>query len=172
MGNQSHLQVRRASIADVEVISTFNVALAEETEGRSLDLPLLQAGIESLLRDPQKGWYAVVTPGSEPSKIIGQLLITFEWSDWRNGNFWWLQSLYVDQPYRQQGVFRRLYDYVYAQAQASPEKVCGFRLYVEQENHLAQQTYVHIGFHKTPYQMYELELLKNCMSLSPSTLND
>ena len=89
-----------------------------------------------------------------------KLLITYEWSDWRNGNFWWLQSLYVDPQYRQQGVFRQLYDYVYGQAQANTEKVCGFRLYVERDNQQAHKAYAHIGFQETAYQMHEIDLLR------------
>ena len=141
MRKQVNVQIRRATMADVESISAFNAALARETEARTLDAHVLRAGVEAILKDPSKGWYAVATslPDSIPSKVVGQLLITFEWSDWRNGNFWWLQSLYVDQQWRQQGVLRQLYDYVYEQAQANREKVCGFRLYVEQNNHQAQE---------------------------------
>jgi len=153
------VQIRRATISDVETISEFNAALARETEARILDGHLLRSGVEAILQDPHKGWYAVaVSPsGSVQSKVVGQILITFEWSDWRNGSFWWLQSLYVDQPYRQQGVFRQLYDYVYGQARENSEKVCGFRLYVERKNHQAYQAYAHMGFQETVYQMHEID---------------
>jgi len=160
MSNHGNVQIRRATPADVETISAFNAALARETEGRRLDGPLLRAGVESLLQDAIKGWYAVAVSQSldaDQPRIIGQILVTFEWSDWRNGYFWWLQSLYVEQDYRQQGVFRQLYNYVYEQAQANPEKVCGFRLYVERENHQAHHAYAHIGFQETAYQMHEIE---------------
>jgi len=159
MSNYGNVQIRRATLADRETISTFNAALARETEARILDGHFLRAGVESILQDPNKGWYAVaVNPsGSVRSEIVGQILITFEWSDWRNGNFWWLQSLYVDQRFRQQGVLRQLYDYVYGQARENAEKVCGFRLYVERENHQARQVYAHMGFQETPYQMYEID---------------
>lgn len=124
-----------------------------------LDRSLLQAGVRSILDDPSKGWYAVAVDRFDTgqSTIVGQILITFEWSDWRNGQFWWLQSLYVDHSYRQQGIFRRLYEYVCGQAQVNSEKVCGFRLYVERENHRAHQAYAHIGFQETAYQMHEIE---------------
>ena len=156
---QSHVNIRHATMADVETISAFNAALARETEGRVLDGPLLRAGVESLLQDPHKGWYAVaVNPsGGDEAIIIGQILITYEWSDWRNGYFWWLQSLYVDHEYRKQGVFRQLYRYVYEQAQRSPDNVCGFRLYVERDNYHAHQAYARIGFQETVYRMHEIE---------------
>ena len=158
MSNQGNVQIRRATIFDVEIISAFNAALARETEARILDGHLLRAGVESVLHDPHKGWYAVAVERSDValSKIVGQVLVTFEWSDWRNGYFWWLQSLYVNQRCRQQGIFRQLYDYVYGQARENAEEVCGFRLYVERENHQAHQAYAHMGFQETPYQMYEI----------------
>jgi GNAT superfamily N-acetyltransferase len=159
MNDQGNVQIRRATMSDAEIISTFNAALARETEARILDGHLLKAGVESVLHDPHKGWYAVAVEGSDAalSKIVGQILVTFEWSDWRNGYFWWLQSLYVDQRYRQQGVFHRLYDYVCEQARINSEKVCGFRLYVERQNHSAHQVYAHIGFQETAYQMHEID---------------
>ena len=162
MNNHASVQIRRATVADIETISMFNVALARETEARTLDLPLLRSGVEAILKDINKGWYAVAESLTEPSlsKIVGQILITYEWSDWRNGYFWWLQSLYVDQLYRQQSVFRQLYEYVSQQAHSNSEKVCGFRLYVERENLGAHQAYAHVGFQETAYQMHELELSK------------
>ena len=166
MNTQGQVNIRRATMADVDTISTFNAALARETEGRRLNDLLLRAGVESLLQDSSKGWYAVAVNslGVDQSKIIGQILITFEWSDWRNGYFWWLQSLYVDQHYRQQGIFRQLYEYVWEQAQANPEKVCGFRLYVERENHQAHQVYAKIGFQETMYRMHEIDFSEKSMS--------
>lgn len=157
-------------MSDVVTISAFNAALAKETEARILDGQLLQAGVQTILQDPTKGWYAVAvsSPDSPQSTVVGQILITYEWSDWRNGNFWWLQSLYVDPQYRQQGVFRQLYYYVHRQAQTNTEKVCGFRLYVEQSNHQAHKAYAHIGFQETVYQMHEIDFTEN--SLSSTTL--
>jgi len=145
-------------MGDHETICAFNASLARETEARTLDGHLLRAGVKSLLQDPQKGWYAVAVSslGVDQSKIVGQILVTFEWSDWRNAHFWWLQSLYVDQRFRQQGIFRQLYEYVREQAQVNPEKVCGFRLYVERDNRQAHQAYAQIGFHETVYQMHEI----------------
>lgn len=170
MSKHINVQIRRATVADVETVIAFNAALARETEARTLDGSLLRAGVETVLQDPSKGWYAVAVSPSDSvqSKVVGQILITFEWSDWRNGNFWWLQSLYVDQHYRQQGVFRQLYDYVYEQAQANHEKVCGFRLYVERENYQAHQAYAHIGFKETPYQMHEIDFSQKHLSFPTS----
>jgi GNAT superfamily N-acetyltransferase len=167
MNEYVKVQIRAATMADVETISVFNAALARETEARILDGQLLQAGVETILQDPNKGWYAIAVSShdSAQSKVVGQILITYEWSDWRNGTFWWLQSLYVDPQYRQQGVFRQLYDYVHEKAQTNPEKVCGFRLYVERENHQAHQAYAHIGFEKTAYQMHEIDFSEK----SPTT---
>ncbi len=157
------LRIRRATIADKETIRVFNAALARETEARNLDIQVLQAGVEAILADPLKGWYVLAecVPDSGQPTVIGQILITFEWSDWRNGYFWWLQSLYVDQHYRQQGVFRQLYEYVCGEARHSLENVCGFRLYVEGSNHTAQEIYAYIGLQRTPYQMYEIDFSEN-----------
>ena len=172
MSNHGNVQIRRATMSDVEIISAFNAALARETESRILDGHILKAGVESVLHDHHKGWYAVAVErlDGDLSKIVGQILVTFEWSDWRNGYFWWLQSLYVDQRYRQQGVFRQLYDYVCEQAQTNPEKVCGFRLYVERENHSAHQAYSHIGFQETLYQMHEIDFSEMHRSSPTSAL--
>ena len=158
MVDHENLRVRRATVTDKETIRIFSEALARETEAKALDFETLQAGVEAVLTDPLKGWYAVAEHNSVtgPPIIVGQILITFEWSDWRNGNFWWLQSLYVDQHHRKQGVFRQLYRYVSEEARKSAEKVCGFRLYVEQANYSAQQIYDHMGLQETSYQMYEL----------------
>ena len=91
MNKYGNVKIRRATISDVEIISVFNAALARETEARILDGHLLRAGVESVLRDPHKGWYAVAVERSDValSKIVGQILVTFEWSDWRNGNVYW-----------------------------------------------------------------------------------
>jgi len=148
--------VRRATMSDLKTIVSFNTALARETEHRVLDTQILQAGVEALLQDPGKGWYAVA---EQSLIVVGQILVTFEWSDWRNGNFWWLQSLYVHPDHRQKGIFRQIYDYVQAQAHLNREGICGFRLYVEENNHQAHQAYANFGFQKTAYHMYEKEFL-------------
>ena len=152
--------VRPATLHDLESLADGNGALAWETEHRRLDHSRLRAGVLALLQDSHKGQYFVaeITPPSGPSVIVGQLLVTFEWSDWRNGNFWWLQSVYVHPDHRRKGVFRRLYGYVRKEAESRQEAVCGFRLYVEQDNTVAHQSYDRLGFQKSPYRMYECEL--------------
>ncbi|GJL60625.1 MAG: hypothetical protein NPIRA03_34820 [Nitrospirales bacterium] len=144
-------------MSDLKTIVNFNVALARETENRALDVRILESGVAALLKDPGKGWYAVAEKPLEDARaiVVGQILITFEWSDWRNGNFWWLQSVYVHPDQRQQQIFRQLYEYVQRQAHLNQETVCGYRLYVEKKNHQAHQAYAHLGFQETAYHMYE-----------------
>lgn len=171
MNKPSEVIVRRATKSDLKTIVSFNAALAGETENRELDVQILQSGVETLLQDPGKGWYAVAEKSLDCGQLIvvGQILVTFEWSDWRNGNFWWLQSLYVHPDHRQQGIFRQLYDYVQAQAGLKGEKICGFRLYVEEKNHQAQQAYAKLGFQETVYHMFEKEFLWRHPSSPKST---
>jgi GNAT superfamily N-acetyltransferase len=166
MNKPSAIIVKRATLADRNIIVSFNAALASETENRDLDIRILQLGVEALLQDPHKGWYAVAEKWLDCDQriVVGQILVTFEWSDWRNGNFWWLQSLYVHPDHRQQGIFRKLYDYVQSQAHLNREGICGFRLYVEENNHQAHQAYANLGFRETAYHMYEKEFL-----LTPSS---
>jgi ribosomal protein S18 acetylase RimI-like enzyme len=145
------LTLRRAALADAARIVEFNQRLAQETEGLALDGSVLAAGVAAALADPLRGLYFVA---EEQGRIVGQLLITTEWSDWRNGWLWWIQSVYVHPDARRQGVFRALYEHVHAQAQADPS-VVGLRLYVEQENHAAQETYQRLGMERTGYLVLE-----------------
>ncbi len=156
MNKPETVVIRRATLADWPTVVRFNAALASETEQRILKgAPIRRSDAAA------RGWYAVAERSLEMARplVIGQILVTFEWSDWRNGYFWWLQSLYVHPDHRQQGVFRQLYDYVLAQAQLNGEAVCGLRLYVEEHNHQAQKAYATLGFQKTIYHMYEKALL-------------
>ena len=155
--NQSDFHIRLAEPRDLESLITFNMALAWETEGRQLDRTLLQAGVESILADSAKGFYVVME--DEPNgRTIGQLLVTFEWSDWRNGVFWWLQSVYVHKEWRRRGVFKTLYDYVLRKAECQ-ENVAGIRLYVEQDNAVAQGVYAHVGLAAAPYKVFENDFI-------------
>jgi GNAT superfamily N-acetyltransferase len=151
-------------MSDLKTIVTFNKALARETENRTLDVQVLEAGVAALLGDAGKGWYAVAEKSLIDDRLIvvGQLLVTFEWSDWRNGSFWWLQSVYVQSDQRQKQIFRQLFEYVQSQAQLNKEPICGFRLYVEEKNHQAHQAYANLGFQETAYHMYEKEF--SCLS--------
>src|SRR6516162_4957287 len=139
--------VRRAGPAEAAVIVEFNLRLAEETEGKSLDPAVLAAGVADGLADPHKALYFVAEEGGA---VVGQLMLTREWSDWRNGWLWWIQSVYVRPEARRRGVFRALYLHVYEAARADPE-VIGIRLYVERENHAAQQTYLRMGMEWANY---------------------
>jgi ribosomal protein S18 acetylase RimI-like enzyme len=144
-------QIRPAVADDWQTIVLFNQLLAAETEDKHLDAGILGPGVQTLLADSKKGRYFVACVGD---RIIGQLMHTFEWSDWRNGDIWWLQSVYVHKDYRQQGVFRGLYDHVREMAQEAPE-VVGIRLYVENDNARAQTVYNELGFEHGGYAVME-----------------
>jgi ribosomal protein S18 acetylase RimI-like enzyme len=145
------IEIRRAQPADCGVIAEYNRAMARETEGIELDAERVRAGVQAVLDDPAKGAYWVALRQGE---VLGQLLLTYEWSDWRNGVFWWVQSVYVRPDARRQGVFRHLYRHVREQAAADPG-VCGIRLYVEEHNRRAQDTYLRQGMKRTPYLVFE-----------------
>jgi ribosomal protein S18 acetylase RimI-like enzyme len=145
------LAIRRATAADAAAISRFNQAMALETEGKSLIPELVDAGVRRLIGEPSLGFYVVASDGDA---IVACLLITQEWSDWRNGLFWWIQSVFVETGYRRQGVYSSLYQHVQDLAAADPQ-VCGFRLYVEKDNVVAQQAYAALGMAATDYLVYE-----------------
>jgi GNAT superfamily N-acetyltransferase len=145
------LSIRRANPADTAVVVEFNRRLAEESEAKRLDLQLLSRGVEAGLVDPQKSVYFLA---EEDGKAVGQIMYTTEWSDWRNGWFWWIQSVYVRPEERRRGVFRALFDHLANAAQADPH-VIGLRLYVERQNHIAQQTYQKMGLTPAGYEVFE-----------------
>jgi GNAT superfamily N-acetyltransferase len=146
------VQIRRATSADEGVLVAYNAALAWETEQKRLDPAVLTAGIRAVLADPAKGFYTVAETGGE---VVGQVMVTFEWSDWRNGWFWWIQSVYVREDARRGGVLRALYHEVRRQAEADPG-VIGLRLYFERENTRAVQAYRSLGMADTPYLVLEV----------------
>src|SRR5687767_14872876 len=155
MSLPNQLIIRAANLDDVESIITFSAAMALETENRHLDVARLRQGTLSLLNTPSYGFFMVAeVRETERPRLVGQLMLTYEWSDWRNGVFWWIQSVYVDPAWRRRGVFRRIHDAVVLQAKADP-KVCGIRLYVEQENHAAAAVYQRVGLARSAYQVYE-----------------
>jgi len=125
--------------------------MAEETEGKTLAPDIIGPGVQALLDDPSKGRYWVAKAGD---KVIGQLMVTYEWSDWRNGTIWWIQSVYVHPDWRRKGVFSALYRHVESLAAAEPG-VIGLRLYVEENNKRAQQTYKALGMRKPSYLVME-----------------
>jgi GNAT superfamily N-acetyltransferase len=145
------LTIRQGRPSDIPAIAEFNRRLALETEHRVLEEATLVAGVAAVLSDPNRGQYYVA---ELHGKLVGQLLITTEWSDWRNGWFWWIQSVYVHAEARRQGVFSALYQHVREQA-LQAGNVVGLRLYVERENKTAQQTYQRLGFKDVGYLLLE-----------------
>jgi len=141
--------IRPAQLSDQETIVDFNLRLADETEDLRLDRARLEQGVAALLTDPHKGRYFVAELARE---VVGQLMITYEWSDWRNGQVWWLQSVYVKQDFRRQGVFRALLEHLLAELDAAPD-VVGLRLYVERHNASAQAVYERLQIVSSPYEV-------------------
>ncbi len=143
--------VRDAIAADHAFIVDSNAAMALETEQLVLDRALLEAGVSGLLASPAQGRYFVAAEGEQR---LGQVMITYEWSDWRNGSFWWLQSVYVVPSARNTGVFAALFHHVMRLARADPA-VCGVRLYVDRGNQRATGIYTKLGMHQTNYGLME-----------------
>ena len=148
-------KVRQAKSADAAFIADSNARMALETEGRKLDPARVTSGVNALLADAGKGTYYIA---EMDGKLAGQLLITREWSDWRNGNFWWIQSVYVCPEFRSAGVFRALFSHVHALAEAEPD-VCGLRLYMEAHNDRARAAYERLGLKQTEYQVFEMDFV-------------
>lgn len=148
-------EIRAATMVDLETITEFNARLASETEDTTLDRATLRRGVGALLGDPTRGRYYVACDGDT---VVGQIMHTREWSDWRNGDIWWIQSVYVRPDHRRQGVFAALYQHLRSLADADPG-VVGLRLYVEHENRNAQTTYERLGMHHARYRVME-ELLR------------
>lgn len=145
------LSLRKAQWEDREHIARFNQGIAWETEKMKLEWERILAGVSALIKDSQKGFYLLALDGQ---RIVGQLAITYEWSDWRNGNFWWIQSVYVDAEYRQRGVYRALHEHIRQRAIAEP-LCCGLRLYVEEDNHVAQKVYTQLHMKRSYYHIME-----------------
>ncbi len=145
------ISIRRAVSSDVDVVVEFNRLLAEESEGKALDSQVLRRGVESGLADPRKSVYFLA---EEEDQVLGQIMFTTEWSDWRNGWFWWIQSVYVRSDARRRGVFRALFEQV-RQAALAERDVIGLRLYVERENLVAQETYRTMGMDAAGYLVFE-----------------
>ncbi len=150
-----NMTIRSATVADAATIVRFNALLADETEQITLDQNRLREGVEALLRDSTKGFYLIA---EQDTIVVGQLMITFEWSDWRNGVFWWIQSVYVEKTARGTGAFKALFEYVRTLAASKPD-VCGLRLYVERKNTRAKQTYERLAMHSSHYEMYEMDFV-------------
>ena len=150
------LQVRAATADDLDLMARWAQAMAIETEDKALDADIVTRGIAAGLADPGRARYYVASVDDEAA---GTLMLTTEWSDWRNGWWWWIQSVYVAPAHRRKGVYRALYSHVLAQARAD-SGVCGLRLYVERENTNAQRTYEFLGMVDAGYRMYEADTRK------------
>jgi ribosomal protein S18 acetylase RimI-like enzyme len=145
------LRCRIAEPKDAETLTGFILAMARETEAKALADQVVSSGVTNLINTPRHGFYVVA---EKDTGICGSLMITSEWSDWRNKSFWWIQSVYVRPGHRRQGVYKTLYEYIKTKA-IEDLNVCGLRLYVEQNNSIAKKTYKSLGMHLTPYHIYE-----------------
>ncbi|MBP6639746.1 MAG: GNAT family N-acetyltransferase [Bacteroidia bacterium] len=148
---KSQITIRPATKADFTVLVANNQAMAMETENRQLDNQILSGGVQNLLDDPNKGFYIVA---EENGQVVGNLMITKEWSDWRNGDMWWFQSVFVHPEHRGKGIFKALYQHVMALAKENGIKE--LRLYVEHDNVVAQKVYAALGMVKSHYDMWEV----------------
>jgi ribosomal protein S18 acetylase RimI-like enzyme len=146
--------IRPAVAADHAVLVAFNLAMAKETEDKHLDSAVLSEGVRRALADPARGRYFVC---EQDSAVVGALMVTHEWSDWRNGDFWWIQSVYTTPAARGAGVYRALHEHVVRAAKA--EGAVGVRLYVEPHNARAIATYTKLGMEKT-YDVMETPFTK------------
>jgi ribosomal protein S18 acetylase RimI-like enzyme len=150
------IRIRDAGEGDRDLIVRFNLDLARETEGKALDAGRLRAGVERLLADPSRGRYFLA---EVESRVVGSTMITHEWTDWRDGWFWWIQSVWVEPTHRRRGVFAELYAHVERLAHDDPD-VRGLRLYVEGDNQRAQDTYAALGMRMTGYRVMESEFAR------------
>lgn len=144
------ISIREAARSDIPFLVDCNAAMALETEHKTLDREVLARGVAAVFDDPRRGFYLI---GERDGAAVGCLLITREWSDWRNGDWWWFQSVYVLPAARRGGVFRALYAEVERRARATPD-VIGLRLYVERDNVRAQRTYASLGMEEEAYRMF------------------
>jgi len=145
------IEIRQAVSADTEKLVDFNIALCRETEQRDLDRVTVSAGVRRFVSEPARGRYFVALIAGE---VVGQTAHTFEWSDWRNGEIWWIQSVYVHPLHRGRGVFGALFAHIKELGEKDAE-CCGIRLYMERENETARQSYLRLGFIETGYEVFE-----------------
>ena len=152
-----NLIIRKASNNDINTIVTFNYLMAKETETILLDKNIVKLGVKSVITDPSKAQYWIA---ENNNKIIGQLMITYEWSDWRNGDMWWISSVYVTENFRRRGVFSALYKHIEHMAKENLG-CCGIRLYIEKHNERAQKTYLSLGMNDAGYDVMEVDFTKH-----------
>lgn len=152
MGN---ITIRLAHAGDIQALAANHRAMALETENKTLDVETTLRGTQAVIDDRAKGFYLIA---ERQGRMVGQLLITYEWSDWRNGTFWWIQSVYVVPEARRTGIYKALHDYVLARAKDAGD-VCGVRLYVDKTNTQAQATYRAMGMQLAHYDLYEIDFV-------------
>ena len=145
---------RHASLADADAIARYQLQLAMESENKSLDFHVVKTAVEAVFDDATKGFYLVA---DVEDRTVGSLLMTTEWSDWRNGDIWYIQSVFVEREFRGQGIFRKMYDRVVEMARQ--QEVLFLRLYVEVENEHAQQVYEALGMKRMPHYMYDVRVV-------------
>jgi GNAT superfamily N-acetyltransferase len=145
------MHIRKATRNDSQVIGSFQIAMARETENICLDTKTVTEGIKAVFEDPSRGIYFVAEKQGE---VVGSLMVTFEWSDWRNSYFWWIQSVYVKPEIRRKGVFKQMYLYLHERVKKE-SSLCGLRLYAEKTNRIAQHTYKSLGMNADHYVMFE-----------------
>ena len=145
------MNVRNATLEDAATIAAFQVAMALETEELALDPDVVNEGVAAVFRDPSKGRYFVA---EDAGAVVASLMITHEWSDWRNGLVWWIQSVYVQPEYRKKGVYTQMYRHIKNQVETSAD-IRGVRLYVDKRNIPAQKVYTRLGMNGSHYDTYE-----------------
>ena len=147
------MKITQPGIEDINSLVDFNIKMAKETENKILNKKIVTKGVSEVLNDTTLGYYVIA---KNKNTILGSLMITYEWSDWRNGMFWWIQSVYVEKEYRQQGVYKKMYSYI--KDKALKDNSCtGIRLYVEQENKIAQSVYTKLEMKETHYKLFEID---------------
>ena len=151
--NNPSIQIREGRLEDATIIADYNRRMALETEGKELDAKTVGKGVEQGLHQPEKcRFFVAETQGT----VIGQAMVTYEWSDWDNGDLWWIQSVYVHANHRRQGVFTKLYQHIENLAREENE-VRSLRLYVKENNAVGQAVYKKLGMSYTGYHVYERE---------------
>jgi ribosomal protein S18 acetylase RimI-like enzyme len=145
--------IRKAVPTDAATIAAFQLAMAQETEGKQLELEVVKPAVDEVFANPNRGFYLV---GEIDGDVAGSLMVTYEWSDWRNSNLWYIQSVYVQKQYRGCGVFKNLYQMVIDLARS--QKAAYVRLYVETDNERAQKVYESLGMKRLPYYMYDIKI--------------
>lgn len=145
------ITVCRAERNDARTLVDFQIRMAKETENLDLDLPTVTAGVLAVFNNPQLGQYWIAKRNSD---VVGCTMITFEWSDWRNGMVWWIQSVYVRPEHRKSGVFRAIYTHL-RELVASDPRIRGLRLYVDKTNRSAAKTYKALGMNGDHYATFE-----------------